>query len=252
MKTNFVDVTADNIADHPQIICYINPKHELFHLKIDWLKDRFKEGLKIKLMFVEDEKKPVGFVEYVPGEHCWRSVDAAGYMFIHCLWTYGKQYQHRGLGGLLIEEVERDAKEMLGVSVVTSDGPFMTNRAVFLKNGYEITAESGKDQLLTKQFADGPLPKLNDWETELEKYRELTIIYSKQCPWVARFMEEIKPIVKERKLEIRTIELENAAQAQRAPSVYGIFNLVYEGRLLADRYISTTRFKNILKKDLKV
>jgi hypothetical protein len=43
-----VEVTPDDIAEHPQTICFINPKHELYHKKVDWLKERFRKELKIK------------------------------------------------------------------------------------------------------------------------------------------------------------------------------------------------------------
>jgi hypothetical protein len=249
--TNIVEVTADNISKHPQAICFINPKHEFFDKKIDWLKEQFKNGLKIKLLYIENEKRPIGFIEYVPGEYCWRSVNAQGYMFIHCLWTNGKKYQHQGLGSLLIKEVERDAKDMMGISVVTSDKSFMANKEIFLKSGYKIISESGKEQLLIKQFKEGPLPSFNYWKNELKKYEGLTIIYSKQCPWVARFIEEVKPILKDKELEPTIIELKTAREAQKAPSLYSVFNLIYNGKILSDRYISTTRFLNIVKKEIK-
>ena len=247
----FVDVTTDNIADHPQVICFINPKHEFYHTKITWLRQRFKKGLKIKLLYLKGEKKPIGFVEYVPGEHCWRSVSAKGYMFIHCLWTHGKKHQHQGLGTLLIKEVEKDAKGMLGVAVVTSDKSFMVKRAIFEKQGYKLLSESGKEQLLVKQFKKGSMPSINNWQGQLKKHQGLTIIYSAQCPWVPRFIEEVKPILKQKKLNPKIVELKTAAQAQKAPSLYGVFNLIYNGKLLADRYISTTRFLNIVKKDIE-
>ena len=249
-KTSITEVHQNNLSEYPQVICYINPKHEYYHLKIDWLKQRFKDGLKIKLLFLEGEKKPVGFIEYIPGEYCWRAVTAKGYMFIHCLWTYGKKNQHQGLGGLLLAEVEKDAKNMFGVTVVTSDNAFMANKTIFLKNGYTVASESGKDQLLVKQFKKGPLPSIRDWQAELSAYQNLTIIYSKQCPWVARFVQEIKPVLKKENLEAEIIEMENAVQAQKAPSLYAVFNLIYKGRLLADRYISVTRFLNIMKKEI--
>jgi len=170
-------------------------------------------------------------------------------MFIHCLWTYGKKHQHKGLGRLLIDEVEKDAKAMLGVAVVASDKSFMANRDIFVKNGYRVAAESGKDQLLFKQSTDGPLPSINNWQAQLAKIDGLVIVYSKQCPWVARFIEEIKPILKKEKLRIKTIELTSAAQAQKAPTLYSVFHLIHNGKLLADRYISTTRFLNIMKKE---
>ena len=157
-ETNIVEVTVDNISQHPQAICFINPKHELYPKKIEWLKEQFEHGLRIKLLYLEGEKRPIGFIEYVPGEYCWRSVDAKGYMFIHCLWTNGKKYQHRGFGTLLVEEVEKDAKGMLGVTVVASDKSFMANKEIFMKNGYSIVSESGKEQLIAKRFKKGPLP----------------------------------------------------------------------------------------------
>jgi len=218
MKTSIVKVTMDNIAEHPQAICYINPKHELFHKKVDWLREQF----------------------------------ANGYMFIHCLWINGKKHIRQGLGSILIKEVERDAKKnKLGVAVITSDKSFIATREIFLKNGYSIVSESGKEQLIAKQFKKGSLPYINNWEHELKKYKGLAIIYSKQCPWVPRFIEEVKPILKKEKLEPKIFELETAEQAQKGPSIYCIFNLIYDGKLLADRYISTTRFLNIVNKEIK-
>ena len=121
LESEIVDVSMDNLSEHPQVICFINPKHEFYHKKVDWLKEQFNNGLKIKLLYLKGEKRPIGFVEYIPGEYCWRSVSAKGYRFIHCLWTNGKKYQHQGLGTLLIQEVERNSEKMSGVVAVTSD-----------------------------------------------------------------------------------------------------------------------------------
>ncbi|MCF8297731.1 MAG: GNAT family N-acetyltransferase [Saprospiraceae bacterium] len=250
LETKIIDVTLENLHEHPQAICFINPKHEFYNLKVDWLKEQFKNGLKIKMLFVKGEKKPVGFIEYIPGEHCWRAIDAKDFMFIQCLWTNGKKYQHLGLGTLLLNEVEKDAENKAGIAVVTSDNAFMANRNIFLKNDFEIISESGKDQLLVKQFKDGKLPSINNWQAELEKYKGLNIIYSKQCPWVARSVEELKPIIKELKLDLKITEIKTPAEAQKAPSLYSVFNLIYNGKLLADRYISTTRFRNIVEKEI--
>ena len=250
VETNIIEVTSNNISEYPQAICYINPKHETHHLKVKWLEKQFKLGLKIKLLNIEQQKRPFGFIEYIPGEHCWRSVDAKGYMFLHCLWTNGKKFQRQGLGTLLLEEAEKDAAGMNGVAVLASDKSFMANSEIFKKNGYTIAAESGKEQLMVKQFKKSPLPKINDWESELKKHQDLTFIYSKQCPWVARFIEDVRPVLKQEKLTPRIIELKTPQDAQNAPSLYGVFNLIYKGRLLADRNISITRFKNILKKDI--
>jgi len=125
LETSIIEVTSKNIAEHPQAICFINPKHMSHHHKIEWLEKQFKKGLRIKLLYLKSEKTPTGFIEYIPGQYCWRPVSAKGYMFIHCLWTNRKKYQHQGLGSLLIKEVEQDAKGMLGVATLTSDKSFM-------------------------------------------------------------------------------------------------------------------------------
>ena len=106
--------------------------------------------------------------------------------------------------------------------------------------------------VIPKKFKEGMLPIINDWEGELKKYKGLTIIYSIQCPWVARFIEEVKPILKEKNMNPSIRELKSHREAQKAPSLYSVFNLIYNGKLLADRYISTTRFKNIINKELQV
>jgi hypothetical protein len=141
---------------------------------------------------------------------------------------------------------------MLGMAVLTSDKSFMAKKDIFLKNGYRIVSEDGGEQLMAKQFKAGPGPALNIRRGAPPKYKGLSIVYSRQCPWVARFVEEVKPILEKKKIKPTITELKTAAQAQNAPSVYGVFNLFYDGRLLADRYISTTRFLNILKKEIGV
>ncbi len=253
MEYKIVEVNSENIQEHPQVICFINPKHESYGHKIAWFEKRFSEGLRIKLLYLEGEKKPVGFIEYVPGKQCWRPVDAEGYMFIHCIWTNGKKIQHQGLGSKLIAEVEKDAEGTMGVAVITSDKSFMSTSEIFRKMEYEVVDTSGKEQLLVKHFTNDQSPSIRDWQAELKKYdKGLTIFYSSQCPWVARFVDEVKPLLNEKGITANIIEMTSAEQAQNAPSLYGAFALIWNGKLLADRNISLTRFKNILKKDMKI
>lgn len=72
-KTNIVEVMATNITEHPQAIFFINPKHEFYYKKVDWLKEQFAYGLRIKLLYLDKEKGPMEFIEYAPGEYCWGS-----------------------------------------------------------------------------------------------------------------------------------------------------------------------------------
>lgn len=251
---SIVDVTAENLSAHPQAICFINPKHEHYGLKIEWLKKRFKEGLKIKLLYVAGEDRPIGFIEYVPGEFAWRAVEAPGTLFIHCLWLYAREHRGRGFASALLEAVSREAKESgkTGVAAVASAGPFMASPDVFLKSGFRQAGESGGFQLLVKTIRPGPLPKFTDWEAKLAAYEGWHIVYAKQCPWVARFVADLEAAALPLGIKPKIHEIKTAAEAREAPSIYAVFNLIKDGRLLADHYISMTRFGNIVKKESPV
>jgi predicted Rdx family selenoprotein len=251
MSYKIVRVNPENFKEHPQAICFINQKHKYYNKKVEWFREQYENGLRIIILYIKGEKRSVGFIEYIPGEYCWRPVNAKDYIFIHCLWIYGKKYQNQGWGSLLIREVEKDSTGMKGIAVVTSDGSFMANKTIFLKNGYNVVSVSGKDQLLVKQFKKGSLPSFNVNSEILDNHKGLTIIYSRQCPWVARCIEEIKPVMAKEKLNTEIIELRTIQEAQNTPSAYGVFNLIYNGKILADRYISTTRFTNIIRKEIK-
>jgi len=247
-----VSINAENFAEHPGAICFINPKNSSFPLKIEWIKQRLSEGLRIKLLYTENRKKVAGFIEYVPGEFAWRAVSASGYMFIHCVWIYPNENKNKGLATRLIEECIEDARQnnCNGVAVVTSKNAFMANSSLFVKNGFrEIANDSAGNELLVFTIKEGTLPVINDWKKQLTAFQGLHIIYSKQCPWVARMVEEIKELELAKKLGLQITELKTPADAQNAPSLYSIFNLINNGKLLADRYISITRFNNILKKE---
>jgi hypothetical protein len=251
--TSIITLTPENYTEYG-CRCFLNPKHEGHLKKLDWLKERLAEGLTIKHLFIEGEKNPIGFIEYVPGEYAWRAVDASGYMFIHCIWINSKKYKEKGHGSLLVNQCIEDAGKdgKYGVAVVTSNGPFIAGKELFLKNRFEIAEKAGNYELMVLKLKEGPLPKFTDWQQQLDKYQGLNIIYSKQCPWVARSIPELKEIAAKRGPELKITELETAAQAQNAPSIYSVFNLVHDGKLIIDHYVSTTRFHNILKKELKL
>jgi hypothetical protein len=243
-----IDVDLTNIEQYPPR-CFLNPKNEGYKRKLEWLKRRFKEGLRIRVLYDEENKKDHGFIEYVSGENTWRAVQAEGYLFIHCMWISPNDWKKKGYGSRLVKECLRDAEGKLGVAVVTSDGPFMATKEIFLKNGFTIVEERGKDQLLVKQLKKGPLPRFKDYEGQIGKYKGWHIVYSDQCPWVARFIDEL-PSAIIADLKLKMTRLTTPSQAQNGPSIYSVFNLIHDGEILADRYISKTRFNNIVKKEL--
>jgi hypothetical protein len=51
-------------------------------------------------------------------------------------------------------------------------------------------------------------------------------------------------------LELKVTVLKSAREAQNAPSYYGVFNLMWNGKLLSDHYVSKGGFKNLLQKEV--
>lgn len=252
-EVKIIDVSLKNINQYPPT-CFLNPKNEGYLIKRDWLKKRLAEGMRIKLLYLESEKKCNGFIEYVPGEYAWRAVDARDYMFIHCIWISPNKYKEKGYGSRLINECIEDAKRdgKYGVAVVTSEGPFMAGKALFTKNGFKSVAQAKPSfELMVKSIKKGHLPKFRDYEKQLSKYKGLNIIYSNQCPWIARSIPELREIAKKKGLSLKVTDIKTAKQAQNAPSVYAVFNLIYNGKILADHYISGKRFQNIIEKEIK-
>jgi hypothetical protein len=154
---------------------------------------------------------------------------------------------------MLLDECYKDAKEkqLKGVAVITSEGAFMSSKDLYLKNGFEII-DTAKPSftLLIKSMEEYEKPSFRNYESQLAKTEGLQLYYSKQCPWVARAVNELGAIAKKNNIILETIELKTAADAQNAPSVYGVFSLVNDGKLLSDHYISATRFQNILNKEV--
>lgn len=252
-KLTLVDVDSANLAALP--CCGAkNSAHEGRRQKHCWMRTHFTKGLRAKVLLTADNRQ-CGYIEYLPGEYAWRGVDAAGYMFVHCVWTFYKQYQHRGEGKALVDACVEDARKagMHGVAVVARDGPWLAGASLFRKCGFAQVDSAPPDyQLLVRKFdpsAANPALK-GDWEKKLRRYsRGLTIIRSSQCPHIEKFASEIaQAAATDFNLKPRIVELKTCRQAQNAPTPYAVFAIVYNGRLLADHQISRTRFCSIMKR----
>jgi len=256
VAVEIIDTNLDNILKYG--ICgYKDIKKEGFSRKIEWLKNRFPEGLRIKTLY-SDRDGTQGMVEYLPGEYCWRPVEADGYMFIHCIFLgFKREYKGKGYGTLLLDECLKDAskEKMNGVAVVTREGTWMAGRGLFVKNGFEVVDSAPPDfELLVKRFDNSaPVPRFKGgWEKKLAQYDQgLTILRSDQCPALDKPVSEISETAeKEYKIKPRIIEMTSSQDAQNSPCAFGSFCVVYNGKLVVTNPISNTRFKNIMNKEI--
>lgn len=254
-QPKIITVDMDN-ADERGLFCVKNKKHPGYIAKRRWLSDRFAEGLKIKIA-LDDSGAQAGFIEYTPGEYTWRIINAPGYLVIHCVLVMAKKFAGAGYASALIKDCLKDARAQSkkGVAVMTSDGSWMAGKELFHKNGFEqVDKADPAFQLLVKRFADGQLPAFpSDWHQRLKPLRGLQLLYSNQCPFIGKAVEELPPVAQKYGAELNLVRFDNPAEARKKmPSPYGMFNLVNDGVLLADHPISATRFGNILRKDLKL
>ena len=256
-KIKIIDTHADNILEYG--VCgYKNIKRPGYPEKIKWLKDRFSEGLKIKTLF-SDKDGTQGMIEYMPGQYCWRPVEARGYMFIHCIFLgFKRDYKGKGYGSLLVDECLKETKDenMYGVAVVTRKGSFMAGKELFLKKGFEVVDNAPPDfELLVRKInKNAPTPRFKgDWEKRQSQYNKgLTIIRADQCPYTVKNVNEIiETAEKEYGLKPDLIELKNYKEAQKSPCAFGTFCILYDGKVIAEHPISNKRFTNIMNKIFK-
>ena len=249
-----IDTNSDNILEYG--VCgYKNIKRAGYPEKIEWLKDRFKEGMKIKTLY-SDSDGTQGMIEYIPGEYCWRPVEASGYMFIHCIFVgFKRAYKGKGYASLLLDECLKDAEKenMYGVAVVARKGSFMAGKELFVKNGFKVVDIAPPDfELLVKKFDNNaPTPKFKgDWEERQSQYdKGITIIRADQCPYTVKNVKEISETAEKTfGIKPNVVNLRNYKEAQNNPCPFGTFCILYDGKVIAHHPISKARFTNIMNK----
>lgn len=247
-NASIITVTPDNM-EKEGIFCLKNPKHPGYQRKVAWYRERYREGLRLKLL--KDETGAMaGFIEYVPAEYAWRPVSAPEYLFIHCIWVYPKKMQGQGFGSQLIETVMEDAGKLRkkGVAVMCSEGPWMSSADLYLRNGFTEVDRRERFQLLVRKLDPAaPEPELIDWTKERPHYQGWHLLYANQCPMHEKSAGDLLDEAMKQGIDLKVTELHTPSEAQRAPSGYGLYNLIHNGEVLQDHYVSRTRFRNILK-----
>jgi GNAT superfamily N-acetyltransferase len=235
-----VTVDATNVEERG-FFCYKSkPKSEGYGQKKAWLQERFSEGLKIQIMY--EDRRSVGFIEYIPGEFGWRAVKAPGYVLIHCLWVVGRA-KNKGYGSQLVEACLTEAKsiEASGVAMVTSSRPWLAGSQLLLKHGFDRVDQAPPSfELLVKRFDDAPAPAFpTDWDQRASRCGpELTVVRSHQCPYMEDATNTVVEFGRSRGLETNVIEFTTAREVQdRSPTAYGTFAVVHDGQLLSYYYM---------------
>lgn len=238
-----IDVNKDNVEDVGFFCLMSRKKSEGYQRKLSWLQDRFAEGMRIKLLKLPDR----GFIEYIPGEYAWRSAEAKGYMFIHCLWVVGKS-KGKGYATLLLNQCIEDARKagMAGVAIATTQGNWLIGKKLFQRHGFRSVDHAPPAfELMVKIFHDAPPPRFcGNWEKKMKRCGEgFTIFWSNQCPYLDDALNYFVETANKLDIPIKVIEMKNAKEVrEQAPTAYGVFNVVYNGKPFSYHYL--------LKKDI--
>jgi hypothetical protein len=266
MKNNYEIRTVDESnIDESGFFCYMSKRKEAgYKQKQEWLEARFAEGMKIKILH-ENDGRDVAFIEYIPGEYAWRTVNAPGYMVIHCLWVVGKG-KGKGYGNLLIKECLNDARaqKMHGVAMVTSDRVWLAGKDIFESNGFaQVDQAPPSFQLMTTRFGSGPSTALRttnseasfpkNWDARAQAFGPgLTVIRTAQCPYIENGTSDILSFAKARGIPSQVVEFKTAKEVQKkSPSAYGVFGTVLDGRFFAYHYLLQKDFDKLMSEQNK-
>jgi GNAT superfamily N-acetyltransferase len=240
-----VDVTPDNV-DEFDLFCKKSKKeYEGYQKKLKWFNGLYDDGLRIKLLMVSDQGRMTsrGFIEYIPGEHAWRAVNARSYMVIHCLWVVGK-WKKKGFGTRLLETCVEDARMQgkKGVAMVASDRPWLTGKKLLIKNGFDVLDSAPPSfELIVRKFNGAQSPSFpTDWGERVKKFGPgLTVTHTAQCPYQPEAVKMILETAIEEGFKAKAVELKSAREVQeKSPSAYGVFGIVYDGSLLSYYYLN--------------
>jgi len=251
IEYEIVEITPENERSYDLFCKKSKRKEEGYQSKLNWFQERYQEGLRMKILYVNERGKMTsrGFIEYIPGEYAWRVVHAPNYLVIHCFWVVG-QWKKKGFGRKLLDACVADAKErnMDGVAMVSNEGNWVTGKKILIKNGFELVDSAPMGfELVAKRFKDAPYPTFpSDWEERQKKCgKGLTVFYSAQCPYQPEAVEMAMNAAKKLGVKAKAIEFKTAKELQeKSPSAYGVFGIVFDGELLSYQFLKEESIRN--------
>ncbi|WP_327608320.1 YoaP domain-containing protein [Virgibacillus tibetensis] len=244
-----IDVSSENVNKYGFFCMRSKSKSDGYQNKLRWLKERFKEGLKIKI--IQENRRQRGFIEYIPGKHTWRAINAKEYMVIHCFWIVGKN-KGKGFGVSLLNECIKDAKNLnlAGVVLVTSNKGWLPDKLFFEKKGFTLVDQIGEFELMAQLFKDGTTPSFYDWQKTAKEFSNgITVFKSDQCPFIQDAVINLEVAADELDIKVNIVELDNYEMAQqKSPTPFGVFTVIYNGEIITYHPETKNKFVKLLEK----
>ena len=249
MNTDFINLTAENLADE-HLCCIIRSKkpHPGVEAKRQWLSERLGEGH----VFRKLNAKATVFIEYAPLETAWVPIIGDNYVYLYCLWVLGSD-KGKGYAKSLMAYCLADAKEkgksgvcMLGAQ---KQKAWLSDQAFAKRFGFEVvdTTDYGYE-LLALSF-DGTVPKFApNVKTPKIENKALTIYYGMQCPYVCQSVEMIKQYCEVNDVPVFFIQVDTLQKAKELPCVFNNWGVFYKGNFETVNLLDVNYLKRILKK----
>ena len=239
MIYEIIDVNLSNL-DQIGLFCKQSQKKGEGYLnKINWIKGRFSEGLKYKILKVKETNKYSyrGFIEYIPGRFNWRGINAENFMVIHCIWVVGR-HKGKGYATELIQYAINDAKDLQldGVVGISSSKGTFPRKEIFEKLGFDKTDSMEKFSLYTKLFQSSEItPSFMPISKDLsQKYgMGVTLLYTHQCPYTPLVIKDVEQFAdnNEKPFRVKLIRTSKETK-ENALHPYGPFCIYCDGEAI--------------------
>lgn len=240
----YIQVTKENLETE-HICCAIsNNKDIQVSSKKAWLADRFDDGL----VFLKSVERGKCFIEYLPAEKAWNPIEAAGYMYIDCLWVSGS-FKGHGYSNDLLGACIADsrAKGKLGLCILSAakKKPFLADPKYLRYKGFSVCDEADNGiQLWYLPFSPGAEPPrfkacAKHPRSDGEGY---VLYYTSQCPFNAKYVPIVEETARAHGIPFRAIHIESTADAQSAPTPVTTYALFYNGKYLTNEQMNDKKF----------
>ena len=244
----YIRVTKENLSKE-HICCAISNNNDVqVASKKAWLADRFDEGL----VFLKSAERGKCFIEYLPAENAWNPLEAAGWMYIDCLWVSGSLKGH-GYSNDLLAACIRDSKEKgrKGLCILSSakKKPFLADPKYLAHKGFAVCDEADNGvQLWYLPFENEAAPPRFK-ECARHPHTDepgFVLYYTSQCPFNAKYVPVVEATAKEQGVPFRAIHLQSKEAAQNAPTPVTTYALFRDGAYLTNEQMNDKRFLNLL------
>ena len=241
---DYIRVTRENIETE-HICCAISNNRDVqVSSKKAWLLDRFDEGL----VFLRSTERGKCFIEYLPAEMAWNPIDAAGWMYIDCLWVSGSMKGH-GYSNDLLSACIADSREQgkKGICILSSakKKPFLADPKFLKYKGFAVADEADNGiQLWCLPFStDAKKPRFRPCAVHPHvDEKGYVLFYTHQCPFNAKYVPIVEQTAREHKIPFRAIRIESREAAQSAPTPVTTYALFFDGEYVTNEQMNDTKF----------